>query len=140
LKYLLDTNVLSEPASAVPNARALAWIAAQDPLDLHVSVVTLAEIEEGVARLSASRRRAALETWRDSLAVSLGDRLLPLDAAIASTWGRLRARLAAERRTIAPMDGFIAATAERHDLTLVTRNVKQFQARGGAIVDPWSET
>ncbi len=138
MRYLLDSNVVCEPTSAAPNARVLAWIAARRPLDLYVSVITLAEIEEGVERLAVSRRRADLEAWRDGLVASLGDRLMGVDAGVASTWGALRARLAATRQTIAPMDAFIAATAEFHGFTLVTRNEKHFRPWGGPLVNPWA--
>ena len=138
MRYLLDTNIVCEPTGAAPNARGLAWIAAANPLDLYVSVITLAEIEEGVARLPASRRRTALEAWRDGLAAALGDRLLGIDAGVASTWVALRARLAAARQTIAPMDGFIAATAAFHGLTLVTRNENHFRPWGGPLPNPWT--
>ncbi len=139
MRFLLDTNVVCEPTAAAPSPRVLAWLAACDPLDLFVSVVTLAEIEEGIARLPRTRRRGALEVWRDALVASLGSRLIDVDADIAKVWGALRARLAAEKRTISPMDGFIAATAECRGLTLATRNDKHFQAWAGPLVNPWND-
>ncbi len=138
MKFLLDTNVVCEPTAVAPSARVLAWLAARDPLDLFVSVVTLAEIEEGIARLPRTRRRGALEVWRAALVASLGSRLIDIDPDIATVWGALRARLAAAKRTISPMDGFVAATAESRGLTLATRNEKHFQAWGGPLVNPWS--
>jgi predicted nucleic acid-binding protein len=106
----------------------MAWLAKRDPLDLFVSVVTLAEIEEGIARLGRTRRRVVLEAWRDALVPSLDGLIIDLDADIARAWGALRAQLAAANRTISPMDGFIAATAECRRLTLATRNEKHFHA------------
>ncbi len=139
MKYLLDTNVVCEATAPAPNARVLGWIAARRSLDLHISVVTLAEIEEGIARLPASRRRNDLETWRDALIPSFEDRVISLDGEIARVWGALRARLAAKNRTISPMDGFIAATAERHGLVLATRNEEPFRPWGGSLANPWLE-
>ncbi len=139
MKYLLDTNVVCEPTAANPNARVLGWIASNDPLDMCVSIVTLAEIEEGLARLPVSHRRGELQAWRDALVAALGERLIGMNAGIARTWGALRARLAAERRTISPMDGFIAATAEFHGFTLVTRNEKHFRPWGGPLLNPWTQ-
>lgn len=139
MKVLLDTNVICEPTAATPDAGVLAWLAARDPRDLYISAVSLAEIEEGIARLPANRRRRLLVAWRDALIDALEDRLVPVDAATASAWGALRARLAAEKRTISPMDAFIAATAERHGLTLATRNEKHFTAWGGPLINPWRD-
>ncbi len=139
MKYLLDTNVVSEPTAAYPNTRVMAWLGAQSPSDVYVSVVTLAEIEEGIARLSTSRRQGDLKAWRDTLIDTLGDRLISIGAEVAATWGALRARLAAQRQTIAPMDAFIAATAERHGFTLVTRNEKHFRPWGGPLINPWAD-
>ena len=140
MRYLLDTNVVCEPTAAAPNPRVLAWIGRQDWRDIFVSVVTLAEIAEGVARLPAGRRRDRLDVWRRELIESLDDRILLLDEQIAGTWGALRAQLAAEHRTIGPMDAFIAATAQNHGLTLVTRNERHFTAWGGPVLNPWMES
>ncbi len=139
MRFLLDTNVVCEPTAAAPSARVLEWLAACDPLDLFVSVVTLAEIEEGIARLPPTRRRGALEAWRDDLVASLGARLIDVDTDVATAWGALRARLAAAKRTVSPMDGFIVATAECRGLTLATRNEKHFQAWGGPLLNPWND-
>jgi len=139
LKLLLDTNVVSEPASRAPNPRVLAWIAAQDPLALHVSVVTWAEIEEGIARLPRSRRRRELEDWREALFESIEDRLLIVDRRIASAWGAIRARLALRKLSMAPIDGFIAATAEVYGMIVVSRNARHFAPWGGPLINPWSE-
>ncbi len=138
--YLLDTNVVCEPTCPAPNARVLAWLAARSPPELHISVVTVAEIDEGVARLPPSQKRERLKAWRGALVAAAGDRLIGVDVGIAAAWGALRARLAAARQTISPLDGFIAATAECRGLTLVTRNERHFRAWGGAVINPWEGT
>ncbi len=137
MTYLLDTNVVCEPTCPTPNDRVLRWLAARNPRELYVSVVTLAEIDEGVARLPQGHKRDRLRAWRGALVVATGDRLIPVDAGIAAAWGAFRARLASARQTISPLDGFIAATAEHRGLTLVTRNEKHFRAWGGALINPW---
>jgi predicted nucleic acid-binding protein len=137
LTYLLDTNVVCEPTCPAPNGRVLTWLAARNPLELHVSVVTLAEIDEGVARLPPSHKQDRLRAWRGALVAATGDRLIAVGAGISAAWGALRARLAAARQTISPLDGFIAATAECRGLVLVTRNEKHFRAWGGALINPW---
>ncbi|MGH6993463.1 MAG: type II toxin-antitoxin system VapC family toxin [Caulobacteraceae bacterium] len=138
LKLLFDTNVVSEPLRKRPDQRVMDWIAAQDGSAVHASVVTFAEIEDGIARLPAGSRRERLRSWRDQLAIGLGRRLIPVDLEIASAWGALSARLARDGNPISPMDGFVAATADVHGLTLVTRNVKHFEAWGGPMLNPWA--
>lgn len=139
MRFLLDTNVVSEPASRFPDARVLEWLSAQDSEAMYVSAVTLAEIEEGIARLPQSRRRTQLENWRDELIDAVGARLLAVDARVGMAWGVVRARLGRHNHTIAPLDGFIAATAEVHDMTVVTRNVRHFRAWGGRVLNPWQD-
>ncbi len=135
--FLLDTNVVSEPAQPSAEPRVLAWIARQDPFALYASAITVAEIEQGIAGLPTSQRRRRLEAWRDDLLEAMAERIVPVDSTIALAWGGLRARLAARGLSIAPLDGFLAATAEVAGLTLVTRNTKHFRAWGGPLFDPW---
>ncbi|HEX7760899.1 MAG TPA: type II toxin-antitoxin system VapC family toxin [Caulobacteraceae bacterium] len=137
--FLLDTNVVSEPAQAVSNPRVIAWIARQNPESLYISAITVAEVEQGIAAMQPSHRRRRLEAWRDEMLESMEDRIVQVDTVIGQTWGRLRARLAASGASIEPLDGFLAATAEAAGLTLVTRNVKHFTAWGGPLLNPWTD-
>lgn len=138
MKFLLDTNVVSEPLQKRPRLEVVEWLAARDPFSLHISAVTFAEVEEGIALLPEGWRRHRLQSWRDQLARSTADRLIPVGLEIATVWGALRARTSQAGRTMAHVDAFIAATAEVHGLTLVTRNVKDFEAWGGPLLDPWN--
>ena len=115
----------------------MTWLGAQTRFNVHVSVVTLAEIEEGIARLSKSRRQSDLKAWRDTLIDTLGDRLIGMNAGIAATWTALRAHLAAQRQSIAPLDAFIVATAEHHGFALVTETERHFLRWGGPMINPW---
>lgn len=104
-----------------------------------LSVVTIAELRYGVESLSAGNRRRRLEEWlRDELPVRFEDRILPIDAAVADTWGRIVLRSEKAGRPISVMDAFLAATAELHDLTLVTRNFSDFAALK-SVVNPWED-
>lgn len=101
---------------------------------MFVSVLTLGEIRKGCATLGEGRRRARLNVWLETeLPAWAGDRILPVDAAVADTWGRLMA--CPER--IPAVDGLIAATALRHGLTVVTRNEADFLATGVELLNPW---
>ena len=140
MSFLLDTNVVSEWRKPLPDPGATRWLQDFDESQLFISVVTIAEIRHGIERMAQSLRRRQLDLWLSEELISrFGERILPVDLAVAGTWGRVVARTQAQRRSIEPMDAFIAATAERHDLTLVTRNVRDFDFLGIRIVNPWSE-
>jgi len=139
MSFLLDTNVLSEWVKPRPDAGVITWLDEADEDRLFLSVVTLAEIRRGIERLQPGRRRQRLDDWlQDELPERFEGRILPVDAAVADTWGRLVARSEAAGRAIGVMDAFIAATASAHDLTLVTRNVGDFKGSMRAILNPWS--
>lgn len=133
MSYLLDTNVISEiRRGRDPHVRA--WIADVDDFDLHLSVLTLGEIRKGV-ELLRGRDLAQAEvfaTWLDELQTGFADRIIPIDARIADEWGRLNA--IAPRNTV---DSLIAATGRIHQLTVVTRNTRDFADCGVALLNPW---
>lgn len=139
VRYLLDTNVLSEPARPAPNAGVVTWLAAQSPLDLALSALTIGEIEKGISLLTPGKRRSQLEAW---LAVELprqfSGRVLPIDDAVARSWGRLSAEGQQQGRPLPVIDGLLLATASVHQLTLVTRNVEDCQDRGIPLLSPWT--
>jgi len=138
MKFLLDTNVISEPMRVQPNAGVLAWLAEVDEDSVFLSVVTITELRYGIERLATGRRRDRLDAWlRKDLGSRFEGRILPVDLGIADTCGRLVARSESMGRPIEPRDAFIAATAEVHGLTLVTRNASDFEATAKAIVTPW---
>ncbi len=139
MKYLLDTNVASEAMRREPNADVVAWTDRQRLQTLYFSVGTIAEIDFGIARLDDSLRKVRLKAWRDELVRRSRPRVLPVDLVIANAWGVVRARTTAFGRTMPMMDALLAATAEVHGLTLVTRNVGDFEAWGGPIFDPWTD-
>lgn len=139
MSYLLDTNVVSEWVRPRPDAGVIAWLDEADEDRLFLSVITLAELRRGVERLEPGRRRTRLDDWlRDELTRRFDGRILPIDAAIAETWGRLVARSEATGRAIGAMDAFMAATAMAHDLTLVTRNVGDFKSAIRSLHNPWT--
>ena len=135
MKYLLDTNVVSELVRPRPSPRVLRWIEALPPTALHLSVLTLGEIRSGVERLPGRARRERLRTWLEQeLPAWFEDRLLPVGAEVADRWGRLVAQVG---RPLPAIDSLLAATALHHDLRLVTRNIGDFDFPGLNVVDPW---
>ncbi len=132
--YLIDTVVLSELRKPQRDVRLAAWIARQRTTDLFVSVVTIGEIERGIARQRATDPdfAAALATWLDRMLALYGERVLPLDLQIARRWGQLSAALGNDSADLT-----ISATALEHGLTVVTRNVSDFEPTDVATFNPF---
>jgi toxin FitB len=105
---------------------------------LLASVLTFAEIRRGIELLPNGKRRTQLEQWRKELLTSFEVRLLPVTRAIGDRWAVLAAEAQRRGTPLANIDGLIAATALEHDLTLVTRNVKDFSGLDVAIFNPWA--
>jgi toxin FitB len=137
--FLLDTNVVSEWTKQRPNPGVIAWLADVDEDRVFLSVVTVAELRHGIERLPEGNRRRRLDAWlRDELPLRFAGRLLSVDQAVADCWGEVVARREAAGRPIGVMDAFIAATANVHALSLVTRNAADFESTVSDIVNPWT--
>jgi predicted nucleic acid-binding protein len=137
VKYLLDTCLLSELVKPVPHAAVLEWMAAQKAENLFVSAMTLGELERGVMKLPASRRRNELTAWLAQVALGFEDRVLPFDRETARVWADMCARTETKGRPLAAFDSIIAATALHQGLTVVTRNEGDFEPAGVPMVNPW---
>lgn len=137
MTYLLDTNVLSETRKCQPAAGVTNWIADTPPEQLHVSVLTLGEIEQGISRIRDRGDRAqaaALERWLRDVELGFADRVLPITLQVASAWGRQQ-----HAQPIPVIDGLIAATARVNGFTVVTRNVKDFERSGVQVFNPFED-
>jgi predicted nucleic acid-binding protein len=140
MSFLLDTNIVSEWVRPRPAAGVISWLAEVDEDQAFLSVVTLAELRRGIARMARGRRRLQLDEWlRHELPVRFEERILPIDDRVAVIWGDVVSERETEGRPISVMDAFIAATARMYDLTLVTRNTSDFAGSVAAITNPWVE-
>ncbi len=138
MRFLIDTMVLSEARKRSAHPAVLAWLDATPEDDLAISVLTLGEIERGVARLGDGPARRQLQSWlEDELRPRFAERLLGVDADVAAFWGRTAGEAARRGRTVPAIDGLLVATARRHGLTLVTRNVTDVEGLGVPIRNPW---
>jgi predicted nucleic acid-binding protein len=136
--YLVDTNVISEVIKPGPNPQVVAWLRQADPLALYASVITFGEIRLGVENAPGGRRRDELEAWLGTgLPGWFARNLLPVTKDIADQWGRASIKAKRQGIQLATNDGLIAGTALVHDLTLVTRNVRDFAGLGLMLLNPW---
>jgi len=139
VSFLLDTNVISEWAKPRPDANVVAWLAGADEDRTFVSILSFAEIARGTELLPAGRRRERLARWlREDLAARFDGRVLGIDWSVAAAWGAIMARRHRLGIAMSSMDGFFAATAAAFDLTLVTRNSRDFDKAGIRLHNPWS--
>ncbi len=140
MNYLVDTNVISELTKPSPNPAVVRWLADSDEDRVFLSVISLAEIRRGIVLMNPGKRRDQLEAWfRIEVPQRFEHRLIGIDREIAERWGDL---IAASRRrgiVLSAMDGFLAATAQAHNLTLVTRNLRDFVSLDLVLLNPWSE-
>jgi toxin FitB len=132
---LLDTNVLSELVRPRPDARVVAFVAALDaPL---LSVLTIHELTFGAARSPDPERRERLMAWVDTVRRRFAGRVIDVDPDVAEIAGRLRAVADGGGRPADPIDALIAASAMVRGAAVATRNVRDFEPLGVALVDPW---
>ena len=137
MTYLLDTNVLSETRKRQPASGVANWVAATPPDRMHVSVLTLGEIEQGIARVRGRGDRqqaSALERWLRDVETGFEDRILPVTLPVAAAWGRQQ-----YAHPLPVIDALIAATARIYGLTVVTRNVKDFELAGVLVLNPFAD-
>jgi toxin FitB len=139
-KYLLDTNVISEFRKPRPDPNVLAWLEQVDSDLVHLSVITVGELQKGIARLTDENRRRLLQAWlREDLLVRFAGRIALLDVDVLLRWGNMLARLEQSGLTMSAVDSLIAAIALHGGFVLVTRNERDFANTGVEILNPWLE-
>jgi predicted nucleic acid-binding protein len=136
LRYLLDTNVISQLSKDRPHEKVLAWISQQNEDGLFLSVATLLEIRFGIERSSTGKKRERLEHWLvNDLPNRFYDRIVPMERHTADLTGRIMARSQMEGWKMESMDALIGATAMVHDMALATLNRKHFDRLGVKLVE-----
>ncbi|HEX9297118.1 MAG TPA: type II toxin-antitoxin system VapC family toxin [Polyangiaceae bacterium] len=139
MDYLIDTCILSEFTKPRPALSVDHWVAATPEAAQFVSVLTLGELEKGIHKLPASRRREMLERWLVELRARFSGRILDVSEAVALEWGRVSARAEKGGQPVPVIDAFLGATALVHDLVVVTRNSSDIDRTGAKLLDPWQE-
>lgn len=139
MKVILDTCVISELVTKKPNQNVIAFVDALDADNIYLSVLTIGEIIKGIEKLPDSPRKVDLRRWlQDDLLARFQGRILPLDTDTIVEWGALTARAEATGKPMPAIDSLIAATALTNKMTLVTRNVSDFDGAGIQLANPWS--
>lgn len=137
MKYLLDTCVLSELVKKQPSTNVISWLSTKQAEELYIASMSWAELTRGVAKLPPSKRRNQLNEWLSSLNLQFGDRKLAFTAETGEHWALMTVALEAQGKPMPLMDSLICATAGYHNMTLVTRNTKDFMHAQVALLDPW---
>ena len=138
MSWLLDTCVVSELVRPKPKASVVSWVLERDEDELFLSVITIKELEKGIARLPDSRKRITLEQWvRRELAERFHGRLLVVDSGVAARCGALVGASEARGQPLPVIDSLTAAMGLQHDLTVVTRNTDDLERCGARCFNPW---
>lgn len=133
----MDTNVFSELAKTQPDDQVIKWLRDHEA-DLYLSTVTIGELRRGIEALPAGKRKAALQSWLTGLCKRMEGRILSFNTSTAHVWGQLMAAWNKKGTTVPSLDSQLAATAHRHNLTMVTRNVSDFQNTGVQHYNPFA--
>lgn len=132
--FILDTMVVLERTKTRPDPAVCAWLAAIEPQQQFISVITIGEIRFGIDRMREGSHKRRLEIWFDELVPFFTGRILPIDVTVGKRWGRLKYDA---RRSVSAADGLIGATALVHNLAVATRNEYDFADFGLHVVNPW---
>ena len=139
MRFLLDTNLLSELVKRRPDPGVKAWVDAQPREELAISVLAFGEIQRGLILHPGGDRKVRLEWWlSEELPIKYEGRTISVDDAIALEWGRVSGEARKRGRTIPDSDGLLVATAIVLNLTLVTRNERHCAGWGAPLINPWS--
>ena len=139
MRWLLDTSVISELIKNKAQRSVLDWVEGCDEQSLFLSVLTLGELQKGVAKLPPSKKKEFLQSWISSdLIQRFRGRILSVDEEVALVWGRIQGEAERRGRPMPAIDGLIAATALAHQLTVVTRNSSDMEQSRVSVFNPWN--
>ena len=135
MTYLVDANVLSEPTKPVPNNKVIDWLTANEG-NLVLDSIIVGELYVGILALPRGRKRTQLEQWFGDVVQTID--CLPWDATISRRWAKLVVDLKQKGDKLPLLDSMIAATALQHDLTVATRNTRDFNKTGVQVLNPFA--
>ncbi len=139
MKYLLDTNIISELISTSPNQKAINFVRGLNEEDLYLSVITIGEIQAGIEKLVKSKKKKQLSQWLENdLLHRFKNRIVTIDIEIMLQWGVINSKLRSIGKPLPILDSIIGATAQSKDFILLTRNKKDFQKLDIEIINPFN--
>jgi predicted nucleic acid-binding protein len=122
-----------------PNPNVLKWFADQDELSMYLSVITFGELRKGIEKLPDSKKKKELNQWvKEDLNHRFKNRVLNINMEEVNRWGKILATAEKNGKPLPAIDSLIAATAQVHDLTVVTRNTQDMKGSGVEVIDPWT--
>ena len=136
MSWLIDTDVLSEATKKNPNASVVRWLE-ENRGESYISSHVIAEIQSGISQMGESDRKRRYQQWLERILASMEGRILNFNTSVAAVWGKQEAEFAAKGCPMAMPDSFIAATARRHNLAVVTRNTADFDRPGIKVFNPF---
>lgn len=136
MSFLVDTNVISEAAKPRPDAGVMAWLREHES-ELYVSTITIGELRRGIEKLPEGARKTKLRHWLQSVCDCMKGRVLAFSTSTAHVWGQLKAKWDAAGLVVPTLDSQIAAIAQRHGLTVVTRNTADYLKTGVKVLNPF---
>ena len=138
MAYLLDTMALSEIMKRDPNENVITWFDHTNESEQYISVFSIAEIQKGIFRLASSRRKKELQSWFEQVITRYQGRILSFGVETSIVWARLVAELERRGRVLPMIDSLIVAIALEHDLTVVTKNIRDFADTNAGVLDIWN--
>ena len=139
MSYLIDTCCILELVKKKPNPNVLKWFADQDELSMYLSVITFGELRKGIEKLPDSKKKKELNQWvKEDLNHRFKNRVLNINMEEVNRWGKILATAEKNGKPLPAIDSLIAATAQVHDLTVVTRNTQDMEGSGVEVINPWT--
>ena len=139
MRYLIDTCCISELVKKKPNPNVLKWFADQDELSMYLSVITFGELRKGIEKLHDSKKKNELNRWvKEDLNNRFKNRVLNINMEEVNKWCEILATAEKNGKPLPAIDSLIAATAQVHDLTVVTRNTQDMEGSGVEVINPWT--
>ncbi len=137
MNYLLDTCVISELVKPSPDANVIDWLKSTPAERLYLSVITIGEVRKGLTKLPDTKRKDLLTNWLNTLLEDYQNRIYSIDPTVAENWGIMQGNAEKKGKQLSSLDSLIAAIVYTHNLILVTRNVRDFEASNLPIHNPW---
>ena len=139
MSYLIDTCCISELVKKKPDPNVVKWFADQDELSMFLSVITFGELRKGIEKLPDSKKKKELNRWvKEDLKHRFKNRILYINMEEVNKWGEILATVEKNGKPLPAIDSLIAATAQVHNLSVVTRNTQDMEGSGVEIINPWT--